>query len=214
MRFAVLLLVAGCGFQVAGSGGDASPVADTGAERGSNDPPVDAAIDAMADAMIDALVFTPAMCPASYTLTTGSAPLSRYRVITTAASFQTQHADCNDDHAGWTHLVAFDAQAEAGAVGGMTSGFYYIGLVQAPNQTAVAAGWYRFTGGAMASGWSQTGSFAQPEDAQDYVENGQEQLAVADSSGMAYDVAGLASYAAVCECDGHAIDPTVAAMIP
>lgn len=226
MRRALLLVaVAGCSFSISGgpeaTGNTDGPRDDTvviadASGDGAIDAAIDADIDAAIDApMIDAFVFTPSLCPAAYDRTTPSSPGSRYRVITTSAAFAAHHADCNNDHVGWTHLVTFDTQNEAGAVGAMVaSGFFYAGIVQAPNQTAINQGWRLFTGGALATAWSQGGSFNQPEDAEDYVEDGEESLVVSNTSGLIYDVSGASSYRAACECDGLAIDPTVAAMIP
>ncbi len=220
VRSAVLLVaVAGCGFSLsAGGGTDGSTdgPGDGTLDDASPDVMIDVPIDAPIDApMLDAFVFTPALCPPGYDQTTAASAGSRYRVITGTASFATQHADCNNDSVGWTHLAAYDTQAEATAVGAMVStGFFYVGVVQAPNQTAVAAGWRLFTGPALTTAWSQGGSFAQPEDDEDYVEDGEESLVVSNTSGQLYDVSGTSAYRAVCECDGKPIDPAVAAMIP
>lgn len=219
-RTVVLVFVASCGFS--GKSAGTSDATDTIIDA-SRDGGVDAAIDAMIDAPVDAaidaplppdaFVFTPALCPVTYNLTTAAAPDSRYRVIGTAQPFATQHADCNDDTLGWTHLVVFDSQTEATAVGGMANGFRYVGLVQAPNQATVGAAWYRLTGGVLVTAWSNN-SPQQPEDGEDYAEGNEENLAVASGSGALYDVRGLSSYIAVCECDGAAIDATVATYLP
>lgn len=218
-RLLSVALASGCGFHVA-AGGDAgrdgsSTIDASGDGASAIDAAIDAsAIDAAIDApSIDAFVFTPALCPVAYDRTTAAAPGSRFRVITTQAVFSSQHADCKDDAPGWTHLVVFDAQAEASAVGAMISAFFYVGIVQAPSQAGVGQGWFKLTGGAHATSWSSQ-SPQQPEDGDEYVENNEENLAVAGTNGALYDVIGSTGYRAVCECDGLPIDPTVAALIP
>lgn len=214
MRYLFALSV-GCSFHVAPAGepsGDGSVLDGRRADADPSTP--DAPADAAVDAAPDAFVFMPSFCPVSYDQTSQASPGSRYRVITTSAPFAAQHADCADDHAGWTHLVVFDSQAEAASIGGMvSSGFFYVGVVQAPDQAAVGAGWTKLTGGPIASGWS-TANPTQPEDGDEYVENNEENLAVAGGNGRMYDVVGQSAYRAVCECDGVPLDPVVLAYLP
>ena len=208
MRVATIaLVVAGCGFSGQGAPTDAAMSGDgrrVDSRPGDPDGP---------PPIIDA-AFDPALCPASYDRTVATSPGSRYRYIDVTETFATQHADCNDDHPGWTHLVVFDDLTEGAAIGDFDTSFYkYIGAVQQPSAGAMDQGWFKFTGGAVATGWSGAGG-GQPDDADDGVEDGDENLAVGAYTGLMHDVSGNSEYRAVCECDGHAIDPTVAGFIP
>jgi hypothetical protein len=138
--------------------------------------------------------------------------MSRYRVISSTDNVSVQSADCNDDHAGWTHLVVLDNTTEAAQVRTtlVTSSTYYVGAVQTRDSNAEGAGWLAFTGGALATGVWQSN---QPNDNSDGVEDNEQNFAAADdsASGLLNDVSGSNSYRAVCECDGQAIPAPVAA---
>lgn len=218
----VVLAAAGCNFDAATGAVDAPGAVDSVvAIDGAVDappPPIDGRPDARPidarppDAMVDA-GFTIADCPPSYDRTIAGNPTSRYRYIATATTFAAQHADCNDDHAFWTHLVALDSMAEAMAIGQYNpSSYSYVGAVQMPGQTATNTGWFVFTGTPVTTGWSPQ-SGGQPDDG-DGTESGQEGLAVVASTGNMHDVGGNGSYTAACECDGMPIAATVAPWIP
>jgi hypothetical protein len=228
MRWVAMMSVAAaaCSFQGVGDnpGGD-GPIGDPiDAPFGTPDARVaDAAlIDARpADARRpDAMPplpdagFTVALCPPAYNLTSPTSPGSRYRVIDVPAPFATQHADCNDDlPSTWTHLVTFQSQAEAqDAADMLLAQYFYVGMVQAPNQASPELGWAWFDGSTTLTAWD-TG-VAQPDD-NGGGENNAQNLGVGDAGdGELQDVAGAASYEAVCECDGVPVDPAVAANIP
>lgn len=193
----IVVVVAGCGFQVtitsdAASGAavpDADPVADS-----------DAALDAMVDGP-----WTTAACPTSY-ITIESLP-SRYRLITTAADVLAQHAACMQDGA---HLAVIDSVEEArdlsrfidDSSGLPTNGnvLVYIGSVQRSNQNSVSAGWISATGAFNGSFWES----GEPNDGFG-VENDEEQFAVIwKQNDLLADVDNR-SLPALCECDGLAI---------
>jgi hypothetical protein len=170
-------------------------------------------LDAAPDAPVDAVPFSPDLCPADYDRTIGSMPASRYRRINSNRPFAVHHADCSDDAPGWTHLIALDTAEESqSAASWNPQAFKYVGVVQAPAQPAVDAGWYRFTGEPNTVPWSQ--ALGQPDDDGDDVEDGEESLGVIQGFGNLADVGGTMAYYAICECDGRPIDPAVAAMIP
>jgi len=217
-RAVIALVVASSGCSFGGS----APNGDDAGGRGGPDAPPGTLDARRADAPPgtpdappppDAMpAFSVDLCPAEYTGVIAAEPGSRYRYIPTAAAFAVQNADCNDDHLGWTHLIAFDDMVEAAAVGQYnTTGYSYVGAVQAPSQTNLTAAWFIFTGGPVTTGWSPSGP--QPDDG-DGVEDGAESLTVVASTGNMHDVTGLNAYEAVCECDGHPIDPTVATFLP
>src|SRR5438477_13205773 len=69
--------------------------------------------DAASDAMRDGS--TMLQCPSTYDVTV-AASTSQYRVIVSGGSFATQHADCNDDQPGVTHLASLETSAEISAL--------------------------------------------------------------------------------------------------
>jgi hypothetical protein len=168
--------------------------------------------DAAPDGTPDAVPFTPDMCPNSYDEVIASVPGSRYRRNNNDRPFATHHADCNDDAPGWTHLFVPDTLAESIEAAMWNTGrIKYVGIVQMPGQAAVDTGWYRFTGEPNVIVWDvQTN---EPNDL-DGVENGELQLTAIYGQGDLFDVGGVTPYSAICECDGRAIDPVVAAYIP
>jgi hypothetical protein len=181
---------------------------------GGGDAPgaIDATIaDAAPDAPIDAVPFSPDMCPNGYDQTIGSVPGSRYRRNNNDRPFATHHADCNDDAPGWTHLLVPDTFDESRTAAMWNNGrIKYVGIVQMPGQAQVDTGWFRFTGEPNAIVWDPPD---EPNDA-DGAENGENQLAAIFAEGELFDVAGATNYSAICECDGRAIDPTVATYLP
>jgi hypothetical protein len=209
------LLAGACAFDGKGTatidGDPAAPDAPIDAPPGSPDAPVDGRADArLPDASPPDAAFSVEMCPADYLLTVGSSPGSRYRFIGTGTTFATHHADCNDDHNGWTHLVAIDDAAEADAIGLFNfTNYSYVGAVQQPGQTELDGNWFIFTGGPVTAPWADN----QPNDANN-IEDGRESLMVIEGDGRLHDVRGLSDYEAVCECDGRPVDPTVATYIP
>lgn len=114
VRFAWILVVAGCGFHPSGGGddddapptSDATDANDVDPTDGDTDAPVDAAVDAAVDAPIDA---PPPACPGSYNIVTSS---GRYSFRPVAMQHGVAQADCNDDASGRTHLATFE---DAGA---------------------------------------------------------------------------------------------------
>ena len=208
------VFLAGCGFQVAAEVRDAGP-RDTGATSDVIDGP---GIDASVDAPIDAPIDAPALiCPASFTVTV-AASTSKYRISSSNGVFTSHHNACNGEMPGSTHLAVFDTTQELDQISALlamapqpTSGRFYVGAVQMPNQTTTAGGWLQFTGGAVpAMLWSQ----GQPDDNSDPETNHEQQLAAVDSGSRMNDVSGSVGYGSVCECDGKAIDVTAAQFIP
>jgi hypothetical protein len=168
--------------------------------------------DASTDASADVAAVS---CPASYVTALAGLP-SRYRIIATHDIFRVQNAACSADMPGSTHLVSLDSIIEQGELAnllqqvGSPSDRYYIGAVQQPAETSVAAGWFAFNGEPVLAGaWSGS----QPDDG-DSVEDGAEQLAVVAIALGLQDDSGTTSLPAVCECDGRPIDPTVASFLP
>ena len=220
MRLALLVIaMAGCGFR---SPGSSKPGVDAAVDD------LDAAVDADANPDVDAAVkidapagFDPATCPPSYDVTLPGFPQARYRIITGNAVFQSQHTACTV--AGLSHLVALETALELTELGTVllpltgppTNGWYYVGAVQRPGQTAPDAEWFWLVGGTVSSAaWGLFTTVVQPNDADDSEDNS-ENLAVIDrAQGKLLDVTGTNGYGAVCECDGKSIIPTIAAYIP
>lgn len=206
MRVATItFVVAGCGFTGAMPGDGAATTTDARIDGRPGEIDAPPTIDAG---------FDPALCPPSYDRTIATSPGSRYRYIDVTETFATHHSDCRDDHPGWTHLVVFDDLTEGAAIGDFdTSEYKYIGVVQQPSAGGMGVGWFKLTGSAVATGWSTAGG-GQPDDADDGFEDNDENLALGAYTGLMHDVSGGIQYRAACECDGHAIDPTVASYIP
>lgn len=198
VRLWALVLVAACSFShgtvPAGSEPDAA-IADAATDD-------DAASDAPAQ-------FDATRCPTGY-VEIANAPGSRYRVITTTRNFWDHHDDCADDGTAPenTHLVVLGSQAEANAVAGDVDARFYVGATQDPGQTSKSAGWRLFDGNPVATAWAVQDMPSEPSDS-DGVENGQEQIAIADDDGLLSDAGGVTLYRAVCECDGVPIHATV-----
>jgi hypothetical protein len=197
------VMLAGCGF---------APTASQAIDAHDAEP-IDAPDAHVIDGPPDAAVFDPALCPVGYAQNGVTAsPMSRYRLIDTTAVFAVQNADCNDDHPGWTHLVAIDTPTEGQQIrDNMTTSTFYVGAVQMRNETQVATAWFLFTGPPVpAATWQGS----EPND-NNGSENNEQNLAAADSSssGNLNDVAGTFMYRAVCECDGIAIPSTIATAI-
>ena len=185
---------------------------DTSVAGGGDAPPGTADATIADAAPPDAVQFSPEMCPVGYGDTIASVPGSRYRRNNNNVPFAMHHADCNDDAPGWTHLMVPDTLAESMTAAGWNPGrIKYVGVVQAPAQLALDAGWFRFSGEPNVIEWDTFGN--EPND-NDGVENGENQLAAILSQGDLFDVGGATDYSAICECDGRGIDPTVAAYIP
>ncbi|MBA3464811.1 MAG: C-type lectin domain-containing protein [Deltaproteobacteria bacterium] len=209
----LVVLLAGCGFQVRAEVIDAAP-SDGERDAASLDAQIDGPLDAPIDATPDAPLLA---CPIEYVVTvTGS--MSRYRISSTNGTFAQHHASCNDDLVGATHLAVFDTLAELDQITALlvavpqpSSGRFYIGAVQMMNQTTTGGGWLHFTGGAVPTTMWQSG---QPDDNSDSEADHDQQLAALESGQRLNDVSGELSYGAVCECDGKTIDPTVATHIP
>lgn len=160
-------------------------------------------------------VFDVTLCPSDYSNTTiTSSPGSRYKIITGQQTFAIQNADCNDDHAGWTHLFVIDSITEAQQIRSHVGQAYYVGAVQPHDSADVDAGWLSFTGAAVDPTFWQNG---QPNDDDQSFNldetNEQNFAAVDDSSGLLNDVSGAFQYQAVCECDGLPVSAAAAAAI-
>ncbi len=189
MRVATILLVslAGCTFTPAGSSLD--PGDDDGAVP---DAPVaaDAATDAATDAAIDARpIDAPPPCPGSY--------VAGYRLITTAQSWRTAEADCEDDTTGLSHLVVIDDATELAAVNAAlataAAGDVWVGVMRDAPEPWV---WRVVTGG--------NASFLPWEAGQpDNQSRDQQVVSLIRSSGLLRDVSTGSSVnrAALCECD-------------
>jgi hypothetical protein len=198
---AVITALAACGFE---PGGTASTAGDASAGTDADTSLADASPDGSPDAPL-------VTCPPAYTLQLDNST-SRYRVIATAAVFATQHADCNNDQTDRTHLASPETAAEIAdlrtALFALAAGQYYVGAVQQPNQATPTDGWFVFTGGGLPPGMFGNSNDDQPG------ENNEENLAALNTTDLFHDATGDVAYAAVCECDGLPIDPTVAGFIP
>jgi hypothetical protein len=160
------------------------------------DPPmIDAAIDA----------WSPSMCPSSYVIAIG-ATMSRYRVIAVSSTFWVQHAACNADLPGQTHLVVLDSMAEADGLMMYASlrggGAYYAGVVQDPTANTPGQGWINFDGTPVVQSlWSTN----QPSDANNSEADHAYQVAYFSRFSpylSDYNGQGLG---AICECDGKPV---------
>jgi hypothetical protein len=212
MRRWAFSLLAACSFELRPG---------TAAHDAASDAAVETTIDAPADAAPpDApAVFDPASdCPGSYPITL-SGQTSRYRIILTGARWWEQSADCANDRAGSTHLVALDTSAELNAVmtrldattglpGGQ--GCAYVGGVQLRLQAQDTAGWLSITGGALLPIWDP----GEPNDGGDNLENSAENFAMLERTRSSLiDIPGPSLFGAVCECDGKPVDDAASAAI-
>ena len=199
-----LLLLAACNFEHGALPGT-GPGDTTATDGGGGSDDAAAGRDAAAG-------FDLTRCPSGYVDVTG-APGSRYRLITTTRGFWDQNDDCNNDGTApeIAHLVVLGSQAEANVMAGISGGRFYIGAAQDPNQTVKSANWHMFDGNPPASAWAVNDTPSEPSDA-DGVENGQEQVAIADTNTLMSDAGGITLYRAICECDGIPIAANV--MIP
>jgi hypothetical protein len=181
----------------------------------------DAAVVAVADVAADATpdvapdaAFDTAICPAGYTITLPSVPYSRYRLINTAAPLNAQHADCANDLADATHLIAMQTAIEATEVGNAiaSSPFrVYTGAVQLTTAMTTTDMWFVLTGEMLPPNlWD----VAEPEDT-DGAENQQEQFAFLEpTTRKLRDGNTVASYYAMCECDGRRSAANLDGMFP
>jgi len=168
--------------------------------------------DVMRDMAIDA-PFDPSMCPADYSITLASTPQSRYRLIATSATISVQHADCKDDRAGATHLIATQTQNEAIDLGnavGSSPVRVWVGFAQLLTATTPTADWYMLTGEMVpAAVWDG----AEPED-NGGGENGAEQVAFVEPvTHKIRDDNPTKTYYAMCECDGRPVVPNLEAIV-
>jgi hypothetical protein len=156
-------------------------------------------------------------CPSTYDVSIAGST-SRYRIITTEGVFSTLYSACNADLPGSTHLVAFETADEIDAIQAAlgthspqaASGEYFVGAVQKASQSAPDAGWLVFTGGALPTGcWAPN----EPDDSGTN-ETNQENLGGISMTDEMHDTNGVIVHGGVCECDGHGVDPAVAALIP
>lgn len=194
---AALVAITGCGFQPVALTHDASMF--------------DGSVDAHVDVMVDA-GFTVADCPTAYDRQAQSVPGSRYRIVTTSATYRLQHADCENDTSGFTHLAAIESVDELSAIRSMLPGPYtYVGGVQLPGQSGPSDNWRWITGTPVTISWALTPR-AQPEDG-DTMENDAENIVLVAAGGL-HDETGIRAYPAICECDGIAIDASLITAIP
>jgi hypothetical protein len=208
----LLFALAGCGYThgtVPDSPSDSGPIDGDGGDEGSD------ASDGGGDTS-DALT---ALCPIGYDVAIGT---SRYRIINTNAVFRVQHDACRTDTPGTPHLVALDSVAEMNALMPILLmqnpqadlGSYFVGGVQMTNQATPAAGWLLITGEPLPAGLWDIPS-AQPDDQGGAAgEDNYQNIAALHSADTLHDHIGSTPSGAVCECDGKAIDPTAAALIP
>jgi hypothetical protein len=201
----VVLLASACGFEhgaLGPNGGDDA--------NGGGDDSGGGGGGGTSDAGFDAPTFSVTRCPAGYSAVSGANAASRYRLITTTHNFWDSHDACNSDSAPpeITHLVTLGSQGEADALAAIAGARFYIGATQDPNQTVKSANWHMFDGNPPASAWAVNDSPSEPSDA-DGTENGQEQVAIADTNALMSDAGGLTLYRAICECDGVPIASNV-----
>jgi len=216
MRLALVLGLSACGF---------SPNQQVAADAPHDPDAPPHVIDAQefhdahdfhdAHVFMDAMTppeFDPALCPVDYTITASASPNSRYKIIPDMHGFVTQNADCDDDHAGWTHLFVIDSITEAQQIESHAGQAYYVGAVQPHGSAGADVGWLGFTGNAVDPTFWQ---HDQPND-NDFtpVENDEQNFAAADdTTGLLNDVSGSFQYQAVCECDGLAVSTAAAQAI-
>jgi hypothetical protein len=153
-------------------------------------------------------------CPPSYTTTLAtSISSSRYRISATVADFVTGNNACNTDLPGMTHLAALDSIAEADAINAVlppVSVRYYVGAVQAPGETMFDTGWSLFTGEPLPGGLWMPG---EPADGGGGPEGGAQQFGEYEPNAGLHDNSPDSLDGVVCECDGKAIPPAIAAEI-
>jgi hypothetical protein len=162
---------------------------------------------------------TQLQCPSTYDVTV-AASTTHYRVIVAGGDFPTQHADCNDDLPGATHLASPETSDEVFALQAYVAALsvpapssqYYVGVVQQPNSPTADANWFVFTGAAMPTATNLWGPGQPGDDVAG--ENNEENLGAINSADAMHDVTGNFVYGAICECDGLPIDPTIATYIP
>jgi hypothetical protein len=204
VRWVVLVIAGGCGFHPT-AGTDVAPDG-----RLHDGPTEDVAIDASDGSL-------PAACPPDY-LVTISATTTRYKIVTTSGTFAAQLAACKADSPALAHLASLETPGEitglqavlAATTPPAPSSQYYVGAVQQPGQAQVDTGWYVFSGAPLPTGQWANG---QPND-DNPGENDEENVGALNAVDLMHDATGDVVYGAVCECDGHVIDPTVASYLP
>lgn len=208
MRFFLTLLV-GCAFE---HGTIASRSRDAGGDGMSADAEMIA--DARPAPVDAAPGFDPTTCPTNYVIMVPSSA-SRYRVRSPDVWWNHEQ-NCGGDTSGKSHLVVFDSASEAAQLRLMVSGSFFVGAVQARNQTLATSGWSWLTGETIAA---EAWELAQPDDG-DGIENNRENLAI-ESGGAGgglrdFDTVSSSSLQAqgVCECDGKPVSSSVSSQIP
>jgi len=166
------------------------------------------------DTKLDARPFDPLTdCPGAYDVTLPPSP-SRYRVITTVATFWVQDPICNSDAPGLTHAIVLDSMTEVTDLEAHLDATqvlerYFIGGVQSPTATTPVADWIAFDGSPLLqTAWHTPES--EPDDLEpgNLVENQQQQLAIFDRRlTHLHDATGPGPYGIVCECDGVPVHP-------
>ena len=199
-----LVFVAACSFD-----------GDLPAHPGDPDAPAGPVIDSppgTIDATVDAMLppdAAPAVnCPGIYDL---SRDTSRYRLPPTKAVWAAAEADCEDDTAGWSHLVAIDSDSEwdwVRTAAALTHGpeWHAIGVVRDADNAS--APWRTVTGGtAPIMHWRQTLGPDEPNNTAPgepvVVIDTAFNLTHSPSIGGYLDVTVDLSVYYVCECDGR-----------
>ncbi|MEO8703007.1 MAG: C-type lectin domain-containing protein [Kofleriaceae bacterium] len=146
----------------------------------------------------------PLVCPPRFDRTLAGSP-SHYYLEPVETRWRAAEQACE---AMSGHLFVPDDDLEADAMRALLSDDdFWVGLVQKPAATA-SAEWFTITGAAMVTTrWDST----KPDDGGQ--ENGEEQVAVLDDSGLD-DKRDNESHRSICECDGKPIDTTLVALIP
>jgi hypothetical protein len=139
-------------------------------------------------------------CPAPYGITvTGS--MSKYRVVTTPASWPAAAADCADDGAN-THLVVLSDSAERVALLPHFDPFRYIG-----HTDRLVEGTFRAVTDEP-DGYPALTTTQQPPWAGGEPAGRGDCAALVQANGELYDADCATAVTYVCECDAYANDPT------
>jgi hypothetical protein len=198
MRFAWILLVAGCGFESPLTG---EPGGTGGTEEPS--PPTDAGFDY-------------AQCPPSYNAALPGP--SRYRLIATGHSAWDHGTACSMDLPGATHLVVLETMTEftnvkglvdSAATNAIVHNAVWIGTVQPRAVTLPTEGWLALDGAPLITAWD----LGEPNDGGNEGDHNEQFVFYEHNRLGLADVPGNTNSGALCECDGKPIDPAVAALI-
>jgi hypothetical protein len=179
--------------------------------RAQSGAPGAAEVDAAAGVVDAPRPFDPVTdCPGAYGTMLPSST-SRYRVITTLATFWPHDATCNDDVPGATHAVVLETMQELVELDAVldatqTLDRYYVGGIQDPQATVRTAGWISFDGEPLLQTAWYAPEFEPDDGGLDLIEDHGQQLVILDRLlQYLHDAAGVTAYGIVCECDGRRV---------